>query len=165
VTIHPPRTLLALAVVAALAAIALPPGNLHAQEGAAWHPRNEGFAAGLVANIPNADFGRRSQTGFGIQGFYVRPLLPLVTVTASAGYNRFPGEGELPAADVWSFTGGLRFEFGAFYMSGEGGYYTEIDEGGFVPGIGLHLGRFEAAARWKASGNSTWTSLRLGYYF
>ena len=92
-------------------------------------------------------------------------LVPLITLTGSLGYNHFPGEGDLPSADVWSITAGLRFEFGAFYMGGEGGYYTEIDEGGFIPSLGLHLGRFELAGRWKSSGTSTWTSVRLGYYF
>lgn len=139
-----------------------------AQEPAApgpWRPRNDGFAGGVNLHFPNRTFGTRTDTGYGLTGFYVRPVIPLITLTGSVGFSRFNGEGDLPAVDLWLFTGGLRFEFGAFFMGGEGGYFTEIDEGGFVPSMGLHVKRFEVSGRWKASGSSTWLTLRVGYYF
>jgi len=50
-------------------------------------------------------------------------------------------------------------------MGGEGGYFTGVDEGSFVPSIGLRLGNFEFAVRWKSVGGSSWSGLRLGYFF
>ena len=160
------RTALAVTVLALLLAPVLAAAqDTGPADPGPWKPRNQGFAGGLSMHFPNSDFGVRSKTGYGLDLFYVHPVLPLVTITGSAGYSHFPGEEDLQAVDMWRFTGGFRFEFGAFYMGGEGGYYTEIDESGFVPSIGLHIGKFEVAGRWKSSGTSTWTTLRVGYYF
>jgi hypothetical protein len=164
------RTRILITLLAALTLAVLVPSAGLAQEksGSAppkWAPRNQGFAASATMHFPNSDFGTRSKTGYGMEVFYVHPVIPLVTLTGSLGYSHFPGESDLPAVDMFIFTGGFRFEFGAFYMGGEGGYYSELDEAGFVPSIGFHIKKFEIAGRWKSSGKSTWTSLRLGYYF
>jgi hypothetical protein len=131
-----------------------------------WVPRTDGFGVAAMFNIPNDEFGKRTDNGFGIHGVWVKPLIPLISLTADVGFNHFPSsDNGQPEANVWEFTGGLRFEFGAFYMGGEGGYYTEIDEGSFIPSMGLRFGKFEFAGRWKAVGGSSWTGLRLTYFF
>ena len=131
-----------------------------------WVPRTDGFGVAGMFNIPNDEFGRRTDNGFGIHGVWVKPLIPLISLTGDVGFNHFPAsENGLDAVNVWEFTGGLRFEFGAFYMGGEAGYYTEIDEGSFVPSLGLRIGKFEVAGRWKAVGGSSWTGVRVTYFF
>lgn len=154
----------------ALLVIALGAGHGLAQTEAekppTWVPRTDGFGVAAMLNLPNDEFGNRTDNGFGIHGVWVKPMIPLISLTADVGFNHFPSSDDgLPEVNVWEFTGGLRFEFGAFYMAGEGGYYTEIDESSFVPSLGLRFGKFEFAGRWKAVGGSSWTGLRLTYFF
>lgn len=142
------------------------PAQTEAETQPTWVPRTDGFGVAAMFNLPIDEFGSRNDNGFGIHGVWVKPLIPLISLTADVGFNHFPSNGdEYPEVTVWEFTGGLRFEFGAFYMAGEGGYYTEIDETSFVPSLGLRFGKFEFAGRWKAVGGSSWTGLRLTYFF
>jgi len=131
-----------------------------------WTPRTDGFGAAVMINYPHDDFGKRTDTGYGLHGMFVKPLIPLLSFTGDIGFNHFPADEKgLPEVNVWEFTGGLRFEFGAFYMGGEAGYFTKIDEGSFIPSAGFLIRKFEIAVRWKAVGGSSWTGLRLGYFF
>jgi len=78
------------------------------------------------------------------------PFIPLLDLTAGIGWNTFPDANEGEAADLWEFTGGMRFRMGVFFMSGELGYYTTIKETSFLPGLGLRFDHFEVALNFRA---------------
>ena len=58
---------------------------------------NSDATGGVNLHFPNQTFGTRTDTGYGLTGIYVRPLIPLVTLTGSVGFSHFNGEGDLPA--------------------------------------------------------------------
>jgi hypothetical protein len=134
-----------------------------APERAPWHPGTY-FGVGAQATFPTSDFGDKYETGFGVQGMFNYPLIPLIDLAASVGWNHFPAGQVTEAVDIWEFTAGPRFALGTFFMNGETGYFSEVDEWNFVPGLGLRFKHWEYSLRVKAATNS-WTSLRVGYYF
>jgi hypothetical protein len=123
------------------------------------------FGAGLTAKAPYGDYGYYYKTGYGLMGFVEFPFIPLVDLTAGIGWNHFPGEGELESQDIWEFVGGARLRLGAFFMSGEAAYYTNIEEVSFLPGLGLRFSHIEIAFNIRAVSGGSWRGLRLGYYF
>jgi len=123
------------------------------------------FGAGLSAKYPYENFGDTYDTGYGIQAIMDYPFIPLLDLTAGIGWNHFPIANEGEAIDIWEFVGGMRFRMGVFFMSGEVGYYTKIEETSFLPGLGLRFEHFEVAMNVRAVSGGSWTGLRLGYYF
>jgi len=133
-------------------------------EHAPWHSGNY-WGVGVQSTIPTSDSRNRYATGYGVQGMYNYPLIPLIDISASAGWNHFPEGNDVQSLDMWEVAAGMRFAVGAFFMNGELGYYSKIDETAFIPGLGLRNTHWEASIRAKAAGANTWTTLRLGYYF
>ena len=89
----------------------------------------------------------------------------MLDLTAGIGWNHFPANEALESIDIWEFVGGMRFRMGVFFMSGEVGYYTEIEETSFLPGLGLKFDHFEVAFNVRAVSGGSWRGIRLGYYF
>ncbi len=119
----------------------------------------------VKTSFPYAELNDDTQTGWGIAGMVDYPLIPLIDLTADVGVNHFPGDGEKEDVDVWNVCFGGRLALGAFFMGGETGFFTHVDEWSFVPSMGLRFNRFEGAVRYKAVGGASWTSIRLGVYF
>ncbi len=123
------------------------------------------FGVGLSAKYRNSTYGESHDTGYGIQAFMDYPLIPLLDLTAGIGWNNFPEANEGDAVEIWEFVGGMRFRMGVFFMSGEVGYYTKIEETSFLPGLGLRFDHFEVAWNIRAVSEGSWNGLRVGYYF
>ena len=120
---------------------------------------------GVKTSFPYAELDEKAKTGWGVVGIVDYPLIPFIDLTADLGYNHFPGEDDNPDVDVWNICFGGRFVLGAFFMGGETGYFSHVQEWSYVPSMGLRFGAFEGAIRYKAVGGASWTSLRFGYYF
>lgn len=146
------------------AAIAADGGAAGSPEHAPWHSGNY-WGAGVQLALPNSDFGDNFSTGYGLQAMFDYPLIPLIDVSGSLGWTRFPAEGDREAASVWGLALGCRFALGAFFMNGEVGHFSHVDEWSFIPGLGLRYDHWEGALRFKAVGDATWTGFRVGYYF
>lgn len=131
---------------------------------APWHPGHY-WGAAVQVSVPRGVFKDRFSTGYGVQGVADYPLIPLLDLTGSAGWNHFPGANDGAGADVWEGTLGARFVLGVFFMNGEMGYYSNIDESSFVPGLGVRKDSWEFSLRTKAAGTNTWTSIRLVRFF
>lgn len=147
----------------ALLATALPIPASQAQEESP--PRSVNFGAGLTVKTPYDSFGEDFKTGYGISALMDYPLHPLLDLTASVGWNHFSSDKADESIDIWELVGGARFRLGVFFMSGEVGYYTEIDQTSFLPGLGLRFTHFEFAFNVRAVDAGSWRGFRLGYYF
>ncbi len=125
--------------------------------------RNAGVAVKTL--FPYAEFGDNTGTGWGLAAIYDYPLIPLIDLTADVGYSRFTGEGGGDGIGVWNFTFGGRLVLGPFFMGGETGYFTYVEEWSYVPSMGLRFGALEGGISYKSVGGASWTQLRFGYYF
>lgn len=123
------------------------------------------FGAGLTMKYPYESFGDEYNTGFGIMGFLDYPLIPLLELTAGIGWNHFDNAQAPEAVDIWEYVGGLRLALGVFFMSGEVGYFTEVNSTSFLPGLGVRFHHFELAVNLRSVPSGSWTGFRLGYYF
>ena len=131
---------------------------------APWHPGNH-WGVGAQFSYPYAEFGDRYNNGYGLQGLFDYPLIPLLDLCASVGWNRFPGADDGAGINIWEVSFGARFALGAFFMGSEMGYFSKGDQGSIVPSMGLRYEHWEVSVRYKAVGSDTWTGLRVGYYF
>ena len=118
-----------------------------------------------AVSFPFGEFGDKAKTGYGLHAMGDYILHPLFHLSGNVGFHHFKGEADQDDLTVWEFSVGARFVLGAFYMGGESGYFTEVDEGSFIPNLGLRFGNWEGAMRWKAVGGGSWKTLRIGYYF
>jgi len=124
------------------------------------------FGGAFMVTYPFEEFGDDYKTGYGIHGMLDYPLIVLFSLTADVGWNHFPSARHgTTSIDVWEFTFGGKLNLGPFFMGGETGYYTKVDEWSWVPTMGLRFGQFEGCLRIKAVSGDSWTGLRLGYYF
>ena len=155
--------------LACLLACCLFPAGALAQEQTAPPPdpteESVSFGAGLTAKYRKSTYDESHHTGYGIMAFMDYPFIPLLDLTAGIGWNNFPDANEGDEVDIWEFVGGMRFRMGVFFMSGELGYYTNIEETSFLPGLGLRFDHFEVAWNVRAVSEGSWNGLRLGYYF
>ena len=123
------------------------------------------FGVGAQLTYPFNDFGDDHSSGYGLQGLFNYPLIPLLDLSAALGWNHFPGANDGTSIDIWEMALGCRVALGAFFMNGEMGYFSKVDQWSFLPGLGLRYDHWEIALRVKAIGSDSWSSLRLGYYF
>ena len=157
------KTTVALAILVPLLAMLLTPQPSGAK---AWPGRQEKvLGVGLKTSFPFDDFGDRVNTGWGVAALLDYPVIPFIDATAEVGYSHFPDAGQGDGVDVWDVIFGARFALGVFFMGGETGYFSFVDEWSFVPSMGLRFGSLEGSVRFKAVGGGNWSSLRLGYYF
>jgi hypothetical protein len=149
---------------------ALSPTAVGAQESSAPPPVYEArspfnYGVGLAINYPFDSFGDEVDTGYGLHGMLDYTFIPLLHFIADLGWNHFSGNEFRESVDILEITFGAKFQFGAFFMGGETGYYSQVDEWSFVPSLGARFTRLEIALRIKAVGGGSWTGLRIGYYF
>ncbi len=133
-------------------------------EHAPWHSGNY-WGAGAQITLPRGVFRDDYANGFGLQGLFNYPLIALIDLSGSVGWNHFSGANDGDGIDIWELGFGGRFALGVFFMSGEMGYFSRVDEWNFVPGLGLRFDHWEFSLRTKAVHDTSWSSLRLGYYF
>jgi|GEM_PF-5678554 len=152
------RCLHTLAILLFLTAAVPASAQLQTEPQAPW-----GLAGGV--SWPFGDFSTRYETGYGLHGIGDYTLLPILHLTGNVGFHYFNGKNVFEDLTVWEFAVGARFVLGAFYMGGESGYYTEVDEGSFVPNVGVRLKDWDIGMRWKSVGGQSWRTLRVGYYF
>ena len=103
--------------------------------------------------------------GGGIQGLFSYPFIPVLDLTADIGWNHFTNTKNDADIDIWEFVGGARFRLGVFFMSGEVGYYTEVESVSFQPGLGLKFEKWELAWSVRSVDRGSWHGFRVGYYF
>jgi|GEM_PF-6502389 len=128
-------------------------------------PQHAQFGAGLSYKYTHAEFGKSYDPGWGLQALYNYPLIAALDLNANIGWNHFSGSSDSPSVNIWEFVGGIRFKLGAFFMSGDVGYYTEINSTSFQPGLGLKFDHWEVAWSVRSVPSGSWNGLRLGYYF
>ncbi len=135
-----------------------------APDHAPWHS-GKYWGAGAQWSVPRGAFADDFSSGFGVQGMFNYPLIALIDLSGSVGWNHFGGANDGDGADIWEVAFGGRFALGAFFMNGEAGYFSKVDQWNFIPGLGLRYDHWEFALRTKAVGSNAWSSLRIGYYF
>ncbi len=138
-------------------------GIASAKTWAGREERNLGLA--VHASFPYAEFGDEHKTGWGVSGIFDYPLIPLIDLTADVGYTHYSKANDGGGVDVWNLVFGARFALGVFFMGGETGYFTYVEEWSYVPSMGLRFGAFEGGIRYKSVHGASWTTLRFGYYF
>jgi hypothetical protein len=129
-----------------------------------WLASYRHFGLAAAQTHPFQEFNDDTNTGYGAHAMCDFPVVPLLNFTADLGWNRFDREAG-GSLDVVNFTFGGKIAFGPAYMGGETGYYSKVDEWSWVPSFGLRPGNLDFCVRLKATGQGTWTTLRLGYYF
>lgn len=128
---------------------------------------------GVGFRLPSGDFGDAYDGGFGANFTMAYPLAPTVSAYGDIGYTRFMGKSASVGGvevgpddlDVWGFSAGAKVGLGGFYLGGEGGYFTEVDEFGLSPLLGLGLGPLDISARYKFTGDANWFDLRASISF
>ncbi len=155
-------TLVLLGMLTGAAAAADP--EPAAKEHLRWHSGNY-WGAGVQISQPYQDFADQYSTGYGLQGMFNYPLIPVIDLSASVGWNHFPQEGDGAGIDIFELSAGARFALGVFFMNGEAGFYSKVEEWSFVPGLGLRFDHWEYSFRIKAAGGNSWSGFRVGYYF
>jgi hypothetical protein len=131
---------------------------------APWH-QGRYWALGAQVSYPYSDFGDGHDTGYGLQAFVDYPWVPLLDLSGGVGWNRFGGRDGGETVEVWEMAAGLRFALGAFFMNGEIGWFSGVDDTTFIPGMGLRGERWEVSIRIKAAASTSWSTVRLGWYF
>ncbi len=131
----------------------------------AWVDSYRWLGAGVSTSFPYTDFGDDFNTGYGLYAIVDKPLWPLLNGSADLGWNHFPGAGDRESVDIFNLIFGLRFVLGVFFMGGETGYLSEVDNWGWVPSMGLRFEQLEFTVRHVNAGADAWTTLRAGYYF
>lgn len=127
--------------------------------------RDHVLGLGVQASFPYDELGEDNGTGWGLFATLDYPLIPLLDLTARAGRNSFPGEGDAASVDVWEISAGGRLALGAFFMGGEAGWYDRGEEWSWVPSIGLRYTRIEVSVRWRSVGRNAYTGLGAAWYF
>lgn len=129
--------------------------------GSAW-----ALGLGIGWKIPTGDFGELYDGGYGANAAFLFPLAPTVTGWGEIGYTRFNNKlSSLGDIDVWGFNAGARVGLGALYLGGEIGYFTEIDDFGLTPVVGIGVAMLDFSARYKLTGDANWWDLRASISF
>ena len=72
---------------------------------------------------------------------------------------------DTPKMSLWEFTAGLKASVSVVYIEVRGGYFTGINSWGFVPAVGLRIGRFDIQGSYTMAGDDKWISGRIGFYW
>ncbi len=124
--------------------------------------------------IPIGNMESRYDLGLGIYGNIDYNFNKFLTARFDLGWNTFDGPDvtdpntgfvEDVQMDVWEFTGGLRAKLSVFYVEARGGYFTGVSSWGFVPAVGVRLGKFDIQGNLTVAGDNHWGAVRLGYYW
>lgn len=130
-----------------------------------WLADYRKFGVAATLSFPYGSFGDDQGTGYGLQGLVDYPVLPLLNLAGTLGWSHFPGDGNNEALNVWYVNIGARLSLAGFFMSGQAGYYSEIDEWGWVPGFGYRFTQLEIGLEYVSVSRDAWTTLHVGWYF
>ncbi|MCF6170917.1 MAG: hypothetical protein L3J66_08075 [Bacteroidales bacterium] len=72
---------------------------------------------------------------------------------------------EKPRMNLWEFTAGLKASVSIVYVEVRGGYFTGVNSWGFVPAVGLRIGRFDLQGNYTFAGDNEWFTARIGFYW
>jgi len=132
--------------------------------------KNGGLAASYAT--PDGEFEKVVGDGWGMSAIFDYPMSGMVNISGSLGYYSFAGatiiEGtniELEGQSMWEFTAGPQIDFGRLYIGIEGGYYTDLNEWGAVPNIGIRKDMFDFSLRYKMTDDAKFYAARAGFYF
>ncbi len=132
--------------------------------------KNGGLAASFAQ--PTGDFDKLAGSGFGLSAIFDYSMAKIVDISGSLGWYSFSGETLIEGTNVkseslsvWEFSAGPQIDFGKLYLGVEGAYYTNLDEWGLVPNIGLRKGMIDVVFRYKVTEDSNFYALRLGFFF
>jgi hypothetical protein len=70
-----------------------------------------------------------------------------------------------PNMSVWEFTRGFKAQVSIFYIEARGGYFSGVNDWGFVPAVGLRMRKLDIQGNYSFVGDNEWASLRIGYYW
>ncbi len=124
--------------------------------------------------FPIGDMESLYDLGYGIYGNVDYNINKLLVARFDLGWNTFYGSDltnpitglpEEIKMDIWEFTAGLRARVSIFYVEARGGYFTGADSWGFVPAVGLRLGKFDIQGNLNVAGDYHWGGARLSYYW
>ena len=130
-----------------------------------WVANYNKFGIAATVSLPYGDFSEDRTTGYGLQGLVDFPLVPLFNLTGTVGWSHFPEDGDVEPVDIWYVNIGGRLVLASFYMSGQTGYYSELDQWGWVPGFGFRFTQLELGLEYVGASKGAWTTLRVGWYF
>lgn len=136
--------------------------------GSAW-----ALGLGIGYKLPTGDFGEAYSGGYGANVAFMFPVAPTVTAWGDVGYTRFTADSSFwslnPLApgdlDVWGFNAGAKVGLGPLYVGAEAGYFTEIDEFGLTPLVGMSVAILDFSVRYKATGDANWWDFRASISF
>ena len=127
--------------------------------------------------IPQGTFADTYDHGFGVYSNFDYNLNKFFALRFDIGWNDVSGQETTyldtlgvihinhPNMSVWEFTGGFKASVSIFYIEARGGYFTGVNEWGFVPALGLRIGKLDIQGNYSFVGDSEWVSVRIGYYW
>ena len=131
----------------------------------------------LAYFIPKGDFATTYNHGFGFYGHVDYKLINLLSLRADVGWANISGneteyvdtDGVIqtnhPHITVWEITGGARINLSVFYLEGRAGYFSGLNSFGYVPAVGLRLGKLDIQGNWAFVGDDQFIGIRAGYYW
>ncbi|MFT5234620.1 MAG: hypothetical protein ACI9UK_002130 [Candidatus Krumholzibacteriia bacterium] len=121
---------------------------------------------------PKGNFEGLVGDGYGLSSVFDYPLSGIVDVTLSLGWYNFEGRTLFEGTNVktesfsmWEFAVGPQVDFGMLYIGAEGGYYTNVDEWGLVPNVGIRKKMIDASLRYKMTEDAEYYAFRLAFFF
>ncbi len=133
------------------------------------------WASGLGLNFafPIGDYASYYNFGWGAYSSIDYNINKVLAARFDFGWTQFSGddyEGDIPMPydskqDVLEFTGGLRAKLAFVYAEFRGGYYTGVKSWGYVPAVGLRLGKFDIQGNLNVVGDNHWWAARAVYYW
>lgn len=127
-------------------------------------------ALALAWLLPQDSLKDTHDKGYGIHMLFAYQLADKMDFSLTTGWNRLLADSDSEAEGaedftMWEFTAGPRVRLSLAYLGIEGGYFTKIDEWGWVPNAGIRYKRFDVGYRLKTSGETKIHTIRAGYFF
>ena len=151
------------------------PVQLRAQKGTT----EKGLIAGNTVNVmfPQQSMRDTYNLGLGIYANFDYNFNKHLAARFDLGWNSVQGPEtsyadslgfiytEKPRLSVWEFTAGLKASVSVVYVEVRGGYFTGVNSWGFVPAVGLRIGRFDVQGSYTFAGENRWIAARVGFYW
>ncbi|MCK5759802.1 MAG: hypothetical protein KAH33_00815 [Candidatus Delongbacteria bacterium] len=127
--------------------------------------------------LPQKELAEVYEVGLGIYANFDYELSEHFAARLDLGWNDVAGpENEYQDTDgnthtdhtntsIWEISGGLKANLSIFYVEIRGGYFTTINDWGYIPAVGLRLGIFDIQGNYSFVGDSEWAAVRMGFYW
>ncbi|NPA36776.1 MAG: hypothetical protein GXO47_07995 [Chlorobi bacterium] len=141
------------------------------------HAQNETpkWSSGLGLNFafPIGDYASYYNFGWGAYSSIDYNITKVLAARFDFGWTQFSGDDyvddiQMPydsQLDVLEFTGGLRAKLAFVYAEFRGGYYTGVKSWGYVPAVGLRLGKLDIQGNLNVVDDNHWWAFRAVYYW